>query len=65
LLTRCGLPTVPERWAVDQLLATMRSDKKAIAGRLRFVLPRALGGVEMVDGVPEADVVAVVQESTA
>jgi 3-dehydroquinate synthase len=59
LLETFDLPTAPERWPAEQLLATMRSDKKALAGRLRFVLPRCLGEVEMVDEVPEAEVVAV------
>ncbi len=62
LLERFGLPTRPEAWPVEQLLATMRSDKKALAGRLRFVLPRRLGEVELFDDVPEADVRAVLQE---
>jgi 3-dehydroquinate synthase len=59
LLERCGLPTAPEPWSAEELLTTMRSDKKALAGKLRFVLPRRLGQVELVDGVPEADVRAV------
>jgi 3-dehydroquinate synthase len=58
LLEKFGLPTRPQPWPVDQLLATMRSDKKALAGRLRFVLPSRLGAVDLVDNVSEADVVA-------
>lgn len=56
LLERFHLPTAPERWPVDELLATMRNDKKALAGRLRFVLPRKLGEVALYDDVPEEDV---------
>jgi 3-dehydroquinate synthase len=56
LLARFGLPTAPERWPIDALVAVMRSDKKALAGRLRFVLPRRLGEVALFDDVPEADV---------
>src|SRR5262249_9460408 len=37
LLRRFGLPTRPEGWPAADLVATMRSDKKALAGRLRFV----------------------------
>jgi 3-dehydroquinate synthetase len=33
----------------------MRNDKKAVAGRLRFVLPRRLGEVALFD-VPEDEV---------
>jgi 3-dehydroquinate synthetase len=34
----------------------MRSDKKNVAGRMRFVLPRRLGEVALFDDVPEDDV---------
>ncbi len=61
LLRRFQLPTTPEAWPVESLLATMRSDKKALAGKLRFILPRRLGKVAMFDDVPEADVRAVLQ----
>ena len=53
---RFGLPTAPQRWPVADLLATMRSDKKALAGRLRFILPRRLGEVALFDDIAEADV---------
>jgi 3-dehydroquinate synthase len=62
LLERFGLPTRREPWPVADLLATMRSDKKSVAGKLRFVLPSCLGAVELVDDVPEAEVVAVLEE---
>jgi 3-dehydroquinate synthase len=63
LLQRFGLPTVPERWPVDDLLTTMRSDKKSIAGKLRFVLPRRLGEVTLVDDIAEDEVRSVFPES--
>jgi 3-dehydroquinate synthase len=59
LLQTFGLPIAPERWPVEDLLLTMRSDKKNLAGRLRFVLPRRLGEVALFDDVPESDVRAV------
>jgi 3-dehydroquinate synthase len=59
LLQKFGLPTAPERWPVDDLLATMRKDKKAVAGRMRFILPTRLGEVALFDDVPEDDVRAV------
>ncbi|HYV39417.1 MAG TPA: 3-dehydroquinate synthase [Gemmataceae bacterium] len=62
LLERFGLPTQPERWPTVDLLATMRSDKKAVAGKMRFVLPSRLGAVELVDGVPEEIVATVLNE---
>ncbi len=59
LLQELGLPTAPECWPVDELVQVMRSDKKAVAGRLRFVLPRRLGEVALFDDVPEEEVRAV------
>ncbi|HRI56019.1 MAG TPA: hypothetical protein PK170_02870, partial [Anaerolineae bacterium] len=43
-------------------LAAMGADKKRIGGRLRFVLPRALGAVELMDDVPTEAVLAVLAE---
>ncbi len=62
LLRAFGLPTAPQRWPIDELVRTMRSDKKAVAGRLRFILPRRLGEVALFDDVPEADVQAILRE---
>jgi 3-dehydroquinate synthase len=59
LLNRFGLPTQPEPWPPTDLLETMRSDKKSVAGKARFVLPSRLGALELVDDVPEAEVLAV------
>ena len=56
LLVEFGLPTTLQRWPLDDLLATMRKDKKALAGKMRFVLPRRLGTVDLFDDIPEADV---------
>jgi 3-dehydroquinate synthase len=63
LLARFELPVAPERWPTADLVATMSSDKKALAGRLRFVLPTRLGEVKLFDDVPAADVTAVLEES--
>jgi 3-dehydroquinate synthase len=59
LLERLGLPTAPEPWPVDALIDTMRSDKKALAGQMRFILPRRLGEAALFDQVPVDDVRAV------
>jgi 3-dehydroquinate synthase len=65
LLTRFGLPTEPLGWPIEELLSVMRNDKKAEAGRLRFVLPRRLGEVLLFDDVPESDVRAVLTPGKA
>src|SRR5207249_1943511 len=62
LLEAFSLPIRPERWPIDDLLRTMRSDKKSVGGRLRFILPKRLGEVALFDDVPEADVRGVLQE---
>lgn len=56
LLEAFQLPVRPLNWAVDELLNVMYRDKKAQAGRLRFVLPDRLGHVELLSGV-ETDLV--------
>ncbi len=62
LLEALQLPTrlsAEGRFSAEEVLGRMRLDKKAVAGRMRFILPTKIGHVELVDGVPEADVVAV------
>lgn len=61
LLRAFHLPIAPLDWPIDDLLATMRSDKKAVAGQMRFILPRRLGEVALFADVPEADVIAVLR----
>jgi len=57
LLSQLRLPTAPPSAgaiAPHTLIAIMGRDKKALDGRLRFVLPDAIGRVELVDGVDPA-----------
>ena len=63
LLAEFGLPVKPKpEWPADLLIDVMRRDKKASAGKLRFVLPTKLGHVELVDDVPEESVRRVLAE---
>ena len=62
LLIRFGLPIAPQRWPIPDLIAVMRRDKKAVAGRLRLVLPQGLGQAALFDDVSEADVRQVLEE---
>jgi 3-dehydroquinate synthase len=59
LLEAFGLPIALPPGRVEEWLAVMRTDKKAEAGRLRFVLPRRLGEVALFGDVPEDEVRAV------
>lgn len=64
VLERMGLPTRTEGITADAVLAAMRSDKKRVAGRVRFVLLAAPGdprfGVDLDDATVEAAVARVV-----
>jgi 3-dehydroquinate synthase len=62
LLRAIGLPTrIPREFSAEAILDAMRSDKKRVGTRLRFILPRALGDVVIADDVPPEDVVAVIE----
>jgi 3-dehydroquinate synthase len=55
LLERFSLPTSPRAgWSTEDLVATMKRDKKAAAGKMRFILPSRIGAVALVDDVPES-----------
>ena len=60
LLSAIGLPTrVPREMSADAIWAAMATDKKRVGSRLRFVLPRALGDVVIVDDVTREEVAGV------
>jgi 3-dehydroquinate synthetase len=62
LLRAYGLPTaLPPGVAPDKLLELTLHDKKVRAGRVRWVLPTAIGAATVRDDVPEALVRAVVE----
>ena len=56
LLERCGLPSslsAGVRIDLGALRDVMRLDKKSLGGRVRLVLPRGIGQIEVVEGLPE------------
>jgi 3-dehydroquinate synthase len=53
LLRGCGLPVRPPDVADAALRARLKLDKKRRGATLRFVLPRALGQVVVVDDVTD------------
>ena len=59
LLARFGLPVAISGLDPDRLLDAMGRDKKNQRGKVRFVLPRALGHVELTDAASPDDVHAV------
>jgi 3-dehydroquinate synthase len=62
VLRRLSLPTTYRDITPSQLWQAMAADKKRRGGRLRFVLPRAVGDVTVAEEVAEADVLAVLEE---
>ena len=52
LIAKAGLPTdIPGEIAIDDILETIKSDKKVRAGKVRFILPTAIGKVTITDRV--------------
>ncbi len=63
LLKKIGLPTrVPSGLSPDAIFDAMQTDKKRVNDRLRFVLPRDIGDVVVVDDVEREQVHAVLKE---
>ena len=63
LLEAFNLPAAPwPGWSTDDLIAVMQRDKKAAAGRMRFILPTRIGEVQLIGDVPESLVRDVLEE---
>jgi shikimate kinase/3-dehydroquinate synthase len=56
-----GLPVRCPPLPAEEIWEMMGHDKKRRGRRLRWVLPRAIGNVEIVDDVPQADVLRVLR----
>lgn len=70
LLEKYGLPThisaahpAARAFSVEQILNAMGTDKKIQDGKLRLILPREIGRVEIATDVPREDVVKALNES--
>jgi 3-dehydroquinate synthase len=61
LLAALGLKLDPPAVDGQEMLRAMHRDKKATAGRLRFILPDRIGRVELVDDVPDDSVLAALE----
>lgn len=68
LIIKTGLPTmIPPMLEIDEILETLKSDKKVKAGKVRFVLPQAIGKATVTDRVtPEiiGEVIKTCQEKS-
>ncbi len=56
LLVRIGLPVRLDALDIDSTLVAMRADKKVRSGRLRFVLPSAIGAAQIFMDVTESEI---------
>jgi len=61
LLQRFGLPTRYGGYEPGEIWEAMAADKKKRGKKLRFVLPRAIGQIEITDQVPRAVVLGVLE----
>ncbi len=62
LIAKAGLPVIiPPELDPVAIATYTHSDKKVAAGKVRFILPRALGQVEVTDSVTDADVIQAVK----
>lgn len=64
LFQKFELPThVPREFSAEQILDAMRTDKKIRDGKLRLILPREIGRVEIFDDVPRKEIVTALNQS--
>lgn len=64
VLERYELPTrIPRGYSADQVLNAMGTDKKVQHGKLRFILPREIGRVEIVHAVTRDEIITALEES--
>ncbi|MFK7736906.1 MAG: 3-dehydroquinate synthase [Pirellulaceae bacterium] len=61
LLKTLGLPTAYENDDAEELWKAMQHDKKVESGKLRFILPRELGAVELVDDISREQAIAAIE----
>jgi 3-dehydroquinate synthetase len=64
LLEKQALPTrISREFQPEQIIAAMGADKKIREGRLRLVLPRAIGQVDIAENLPRAEIIAALSDS--
>jgi 3-dehydroquinate synthase len=59
VVAQAGLPTEPPAYPPPDIWAAMATDKKRQGRALRFILPRAIGDVDIFTDIPEAEVKAI------
>jgi 3-dehydroquinate synthase len=61
LVARTGLPIEPPAFPPEEIWAAMFTDKKRQGNAIRFILPRAIGDVDIFDDIKQADVLAILK----
>lgn len=62
LIQKAGLPTqLPANISIEEILASLQTDKKVQAGQVRFVLPTQIGTATVTDQVPRDKIQQVLQ----
>jgi shikimate kinase / 3-dehydroquinate synthase len=59
-----GLPVDAPDHDAETVYEAMHTDKKRRGGRLRFILPRTIGDVILVDGIPDEQVIEILRRPT-
>ena len=62
LLKKIGLPTQPPDLNSKDIIESMYHDKKTAHNKLRFILAKDIGSIEIVDDVPEITIKAVLEK---
>ena len=63
IIKKAGLPTqLPANLNIDDILTTLRSDKKVKSGKVRFVLPKRIGAAFVTDQVTDDTIRGVLEK---
>ena len=62
VLKKIGLPTQPPDLKSKDIIKSMYHDKKTAHNKLRFILAKDIGSIEIVDDVPEIPIKAVLEK---
>ena len=63
LLKKFNLPTQLPNFKSKKIIESIYHDKKTVHNKLRFVLVKNIGSVEIVDNVPETPIKAILEKS--
>jgi len=62
LIAQCGLPTAWPKLDPEAVLKTLQGDKKVLDGKLRFILPTAIGSVEIRDDITREEILRCLEQ---